>query len=161
MYAKINNLNQVVKFPYTFSDLELDNPYTNYGKETDVVILFPTTEQATVHGHRLVQVEELQHPEYSIGTHKLEPLEPVYQSNKWVQGWQVVPKTPVEFDKDYKEQVEKVKLERNELLKNSDWTQLPDAPVDKQLWAAYRQALRDLPGLPGFPWTMQWPQQPE
>lgn len=33
---------------------------------------------------------------------------------------------------------------RDQLLIKSDWTQLPDAPVDKAAWAAYRQALRDL-----------------
>ena len=34
------------------------------------------------------------------------------------------------------------------LLKESDWTQLPDSPLSaekKAEWAAYRQALRDLP----------------
>ena len=35
---------------------------------------------------------------------------------------------------------------RDEELKRTDWTQLPDAPVDKLTWATYRQALRDLPG---------------
>lgn len=34
---------------------------------------------------------------------------------------------------------------RNLLLKDSDWTQLPDAPCDRDAWAAYRQALRDFP----------------
>ena len=34
---------------------------------------------------------------------------------------------------------------RDNELKNTDWTQLQDAPVDKQAWATYRQALRDLP----------------
>jgi hypothetical protein len=34
---------------------------------------------------------------------------------------------------------------RDQLLAASDWTQLPDAPVDKAAWATYRQALRDLP----------------
>jgi hypothetical protein len=32
----------------------------------------------------------------------------------------------------------------SELIK-SDWTQLPDAPIDKNAWAEYRQTLRDLP----------------
>ena len=36
----------------------------------------------------------------------------------------------------------------NELIK-SDWTQLEDAPTDKTAWAAYRQALRDLPAQGG------------
>lgn len=37
---------------------------------------------------------------------------------------------------------------RNDRLARCDWTQLPDAPLElneKQSWAAYRQALRDLP----------------
>jgi len=38
---------------------------------------------------------------------------------------------------------------RDLLLAASDWTQLPDAPVDKQAWANYRQALRDFPST----WT--------
>ena len=36
---------------------------------------------------------------------------------------------------------------RNLLLKESDWTQLPDALSDEKRaeWATYRQALRDVP----------------
>lgn len=37
---------------------------------------------------------------------------------------------------------------RDRLLTASDWTQLPDAPLtdaQRAAWAAYRQALRDLP----------------
>ena len=34
---------------------------------------------------------------------------------------------------------------RNRLLVDSDWTQLPDAPVDAAAWANYRQQLRDFP----------------
>lgn len=30
-------------------------------------------------------------------------------------------------------------------LGSTDWTQLPDAPVDATAWAVYRQELRDLP----------------
>ena len=37
------------------------------------------------------------------------------------------------------------RVERDAKLKESDWTQIADAPVDKVAWAAYRQALRDLP----------------
>ncbi|NBW38318.1 MAG: hypothetical protein EBR30_25515 [Cytophagia bacterium] len=38
---------------------------------------------------------------------------------------------------------------RDRLLAASDWTQLPDAPVDKTAWAIYRQNLRDFPST----WT--------
>lgn len=33
---------------------------------------------------------------------------------------------------------------RDRLLVASDWTQLPDAPVDRDAWAIYRQQLRNL-----------------
>lgn len=41
-----------------------------------------------------------------------------------------------------------LRSERNSLLSQCDWTQLPDAPLSnekKQEWANYRQQLRDLP----------------
>jgi hypothetical protein len=39
----------------------------------------------------------------------------------------------------------RMRFQRDRLLVKSDWTQLPDAPVDRQAWATYRQALRDFP----------------
>ena len=38
-----------------------------------------------------------------------------------------------------------VRVERDRLLAASDWTQVADAPVDAEVWADYRQALRDVP----------------
>lgn len=38
-----------------------------------------------------------------------------------------------------------IRRKRSTLLQSSDWTQVPDAPVDKAAWATYRQQLRDLP----------------
>jgi len=35
-------------------------------------------------------------------------------------------------------------------LIQTDWTQLPDAPVDSVIWAEYRQQLRDLPSVADF-----------
>jgi len=49
---------------------------------------------------------------------------------------------------------------RNTLLKNSDWTQLPDAPVDAVAWQTYRQALRDITSQPEFPNNITWPTKP-
>jgi hypothetical protein len=45
---------------------------------------------------------------------------------------------------------EQIKLWRNAELARTDFTQLPDAPVNKQAWAEYRQALRDLPAQGGL-----------
>ena len=45
--------------------------------------------------------------------------------------------------------LERMRNHRDRLLKESDWTQVADAPVDQQAWATYRQALRDFPAT----WT--------
>jgi hypothetical protein len=58
------------------------------------------------------------------------------------------------------EQAKSVRQSRNDKLKDSDWTQIADSTADKQAWAAYRQALRDVTAQQGFPWTIQWPEQP-
>jgi hypothetical protein len=39
---------------------------------------------------------------------------------------------------------------RKDELTATDWTQLPDAPVDAITYATYRQALRDLPSVKNF-----------
>jgi len=49
-------------------------------------------------------------------------------------------------DNDYKSMMRKV---RDSMLKESDWTQVADAPVDREAWATYRQTLRDFPAT----WT--------
>ena len=58
------------------------------------------------------------------------------------------------------EQAKSVRDQRNTKLKDSDWTQVTDAPVDKAAWATYRQALRDITAQEGFPWTIDWPVNP-
>ena len=40
---------------------------------------------------------------------------------------------------------EQIVLWRNSELFNTDWTMISDVPTDKEAWATYRQALRDLP----------------
>jgi len=58
------------------------------------------------------------------------------------------------------EQAQRVRDDRNKRLAECDWTQLADSPVDKTVWATYRQELRDITKADGFPWTMVWPVKP-
>jgi hypothetical protein len=53
-----------------------------------------------------------------------------------------------------------LRLSRRRLLNNSDWTQVPDAPVDSAAWAVYRQQLRDLPANTTDPRNVVWPEPP-
>lgn len=53
--------------------------------------------------------------------------------------------------------------QRDVRLRACDWTQVSDAPLtveQRAAWAAYRQALRDMPEQPGFPDAIDWPQLP-
>jgi|GEM_PF-899584 len=56
---------------------------------------------------------------------------------------------------------ERVRLERDRLLSESDYIMMADYPLsDKTDWKTYRQALRDLPLQPGFPQEVSWPGKP-
>ena len=77
-------------------------------------------------------------------------------------------KTAAEQEAEYKatkdaEQAKNVRQTRDDKLKECDWRVIKalesNIPQDFQ-WAAYRQALRDLPMQAGFPWTIDWPTQP-
>jgi hypothetical protein len=53
-----------------------------------------------------------------------------------------------------------VRYERDQMLASTDWTQLADAPVNKDAWSAYRQALRDVTSQSSFPFNIVWPEKP-
>jgi hypothetical protein len=57
----------------------------------------------------------------------------------------------------------RVRAERDRLLTACDWTQVADAPLtadEKQAWADYRQALRDVPQTFDSPEDVVWPEAP-
>lgn len=60
----------------------------------------------------------------------------------------------------------RVRAERDQLLQASDVMVLPDrwalmTAEQQAAWAAYRQQLRDITDQDGFPWSVEWPTQPE
>jgi hypothetical protein len=56
------------------------------------------------------------------------------------------------------EQAESVRHQRNEKLKESDWTQARDVVLPNDAdYLSYRQALRNIPAQEGFPWNVVWP----
>lgn len=56
------------------------------------------------------------------------------------------------------EQAKSIRQERDILLAKTDWTQAKDiADSVSTSWVTYRQALRDVPAQPLFPWIIEWP----
>lgn len=61
------------------------------------------------------------------------------------------------------ERWEGVRSDRDRLIADADWTQMPDSPLSteqKAAWAEYRQALRDIPDVYDDPDAVVWPDQP-
>ncbi len=56
-----------------------------------------------------------------------------------------------------------IRKERNQLLKDSDYTMLKDYPttVSEQEWTTYRQSLRDIPQTFSNPDDVTYPDKPE
>jgi len=83
-----------------------------------------------------------------------------YVEGDWVYTVQVVTLTEEEVAAENNSAAAQIRSKRNTMLSNSDWTQIADSPVDKTVWATYRQALRDVTAQQGFPWTVEWPVAP-
>ena len=57
-----------------------------------------------------------------------------------------------------------IRKKRDELLRACDYTTGNDYPAtdsEREAWRDYRQALRDVPEQPGFPWDVNWPSRPD
>lgn len=62
--------------------------------------------------------------------------------------------------KEYQEReaARHVRNRRDRLIRDTDFYMLPDAPNAPDGIVAYRQALRDIPQQPGFPYNVEWPE---
>lgn len=83
-------------------------------------------------------------------------VEPIHIEGKYTRwnglGW-IYEDTPQPTHQEAREY-------RNQLLRDSDWTQLPDAPVNRLAWARYRDGLRDITKQENFPNNINWPVPP-
>lgn len=157
MFAEIKN-SEVVTFPYDYDTLLKKNPHTRFNKE-DLLSMYTDTED-NKSGHKLVQVIEVSVPTFNKKTQKLvKEATPALVDNAWTLGWKVEALTKAEQTENTTAHAQSVRQARNQKLKESDWTQVEDAPVNKATWAAYRQALRDLSNAEGFPWV-ELPSEP-
>lgn len=93
-------------------------------------------------------------------TQKLIGVTPYIEDNQ-VFLVQVAEKTEDEILADTVQEAATIRAIRNKLLTDTDWTQIADASADKEVYATYRQALRDITIHESFPYNIEWPVQPE
>ena len=149
-YVKLASDGSVEQYPYTLTDLVTAHRNVSFPTviTPDILVDFslapvtPTDPPTIDHTQNLTR-----------GAEKL-------PEGSYAETWTATAASTEEIAERTTNKTNSVRFIRNETLKNSDWTQLPDSPVDSVDWAAYRQDLRDIPQQVGFPWTVTWPTEP-
>lgn len=137
-------------YPYGLAELRREYPNTSFSTK-------PTPEELS--HYSVFYVEATAQPE--LGRYEKVDFGIEFAGNDlYREKWTVVPMDATERAAVDERQADSVRLMRNKLLQESDWTQLPDVTVDAAAWATYRQALRDVTSQSGFPWNVTWPQPP-
>lgn len=98
--------------------------------------------------------------EYDPNTQKLVSVHPYYEDGM-VYTVEVLDKTESDIAEETLLEATNVRNKRNQLLAESDWTQVYDTPVDRDAWGLYRQELRDITSQEGFPFNVIWPAKPQ
>lgn len=147
-YAKIEN-GQIVDYPIYEGDLKnlvgyVDSPHTQFECPDGYIV-----------------IEDAPYPTIEIGPKQtIVDDTPQIIDGKWTRVWTVRDVTEEELQFRVQIISDQVRKKRNQLLYETDWTQLADSPADSSFWSSYRQQLRDIPEQEGFPWEIIWPELP-
>jgi len=159
MLAKIDN-GIVVQWPLGEHFIQTAHPNTSFA--------FPLNEE-TITAFGFARFEYSDPATYDAEFQEVYETTPVLNGAVATQAWEIVEKYTAEektayvLKRDADAVVSKaaaVRDDRNTKLSATDWTQVADAPVDKEAWATYRQALRDITAQEGFPRDIKWPDAP-
>ncbi len=151
MFVLVEN-GAVAQYPFSIEQLKSLHPNISFAQnisDNDLMLfnverVYFSTPIAAAHHQYLVE----------------EP--PVFnqEAGRWEQVWAVRDLSAEQLAAKQTMLAEQVRADRNTRLAESDWTQLADAPGNREAWIAYRQALRDITAQPGFPWEIDWPAPP-
>ena len=141
----------ITAYPIGQADIRRRFPETSFPKPLEGVDLS---------NYGVVTVVATEQPAINTETQRIEEGTPVLADGVWKQTWNVIDFSAAELQEIADQKAGSARSERNQKLKNTDWTQLADSPISSADWAVYRQALRDLPSQAGFPDSITWPTEP-
>lgn len=151
MYVLANG-EEIIEYPYSLRKLKQDNSTVSFPSHFSEELL-------ASYGVYFVNSETA--PEIDDHTHNcICDATPTYSNGVWVLGCSVVEKSQEEKDEIIKQYARMAREQRNKVLSESDWTQIADADLtasQRQSFAVYRQALRDISDQEGFPVSIKWP----
>lgn len=133
-------------FPFTLTDLRLMHTNVTWSPYID--------DQAAAEFY-CYPVVETEQPAAPAGQHAVR-IHPELIDGIWYEVWEVQDYTA----ENIASQWSSIRSIRNQMLKDSDWTQIQDVPVDTASWAIYRQALRDIT-TQEYPFNIEWPKSPD
>ena len=142
MFVKVDDKNNVLQYPYSFGNLRMDFPNVSFPDDAN---------DESINYFRVYRVQQTERPAYDDTVNALvDSVELV--NEKWVQKWLV---------ENVNEELAilNARGNRDRLLSETDWMALFDNVLTQE-WAAYRQALREVPQQAGFPFEIIWPTKP-
>ena len=142
MFVKVDDKDNVLKYPYSFGNLRMDFPNVSFPADVN---------DESINQLYVYRVQQTERPVYDDTVSTLiDSVELV--NEKWIQKW-IVENLSEELA------ILNVRRKRNRLLSDTDFLALSDGVLTEE-WAAYRQALREVPQQTGFPFEVVWPVKP-
>jgi hypothetical protein len=147
-YLRIKN-NEII-YPYSINQLKIDEYNVSFPQNITNEVL----ENFDVY-------EVLITPKPNDYTKNIEEGLPQLLDGKYYQKWEISNATESEIEGRVIQKWAEIREHRNELLKECDWTVLPDSPVGDKLneWMEYRADLRNVTEQEN-PFNIIWPTQP-
>lgn len=147
-YLRIKN-NEII-YPYSINQLKIDEYNVSFPQNITNEVL----ENFDVY-------EVLITPKPNDYTKNIEEGLPQLLDGKYYQKWEISNATESEIEGRIIQKWAEIREHRNELLKECDWTVLPDSPVGDKLndWVEYRADLRNVTEQEN-PFNIIWPTQP-
>jgi len=168
-YAEVQGTTLIL-YPYLFSTLQEQNPYTNYGDNYDVTYWFPQTQTAIENGYTLEPVTILPEPSYNPNLQICaQDANPTLVDGTWFLGWTVTNMTPeqkIEHDQQVKAQNKQL---ASQYLTATDWTSIPSVAdpaqstpylTNQPAFLSYRSQIRAIAVNPPATPVELWPEMP-
>ncbi len=147
MYLRI--INNEITYPYSLEQLRIDNYNVSFPSEMTESVM----NEWDIH-----EVRQTPKP-FNYTKNTLEGT-PILVDGVYYQNWEQTDCSQTEIDNRIEIKWEEVREIRNQLLTETDWTQLSDIPQNtKDIWTAYRQNLRDITNQTN-PFDIVWPVKP-
>jgi hypothetical protein len=147
MYLRI--INDTINYPYTINELRNSYPNTSLPSEL--------TDEALIEWDMYVVQPTPMPVDY---TKNITEGTPTLIDGVYYKSWNQTNATSEEISYRIENQWEVIRIQRNELLTECDWTQLADIPNEtRELWISYRAQLRDITSQPN-PFSINWPVKP-